>query len=758
MRKATSLPSRFIVVLALGLFALCASAPKSLATPPNYTVTTTTGVAIVPGTTDVGNHCDDCMTNDVPLPFPVTFYDKTFTNIDIGSNGHLTFTSADNSDYNFCIPHDGIDQLLAPGSADLYTADAGSGQGIFTSVSGTRPNRIFTIEWRTQYCCNNGPPIVNFEARFYEGEQRIDFIYGAISSTGLRGIGIQRDIGSEFVSLLCDPSGGYSPAPASGTQYTFRPIECVTPPSNMVGWWPGDSSTLDLIGGNNGTLQNGAGYTPGHVSGAFTFNGSGQFVSVGDPPALQITGEQVTLDGWINPAANGDATYFGKAESSNNDFCLFFLGGNIQAYVKINGTEHTVNTGYVPTLNTWTHIALTYDGSTITLYANGTVIGSDTASGNLTNSGSPFVIGGRFGDLHFNGSIDEVEVFDRALGSAEIQGIYNAGGAGKCKPMGLYAADGAVQNPNCHLFLLNPATGAMLRDIGPIGFAVTGLAFDPATGVLYGVTGGGSPSPPRKSLITIDPITGAGTLVGPEVNGGPIADITFTSDGTFYGWGEGSDDLYTINKSTGTATKVGESSFGTAGSGISANSANILYFGGNRPGGNLTIVDRITGTVSVVAHFSGAPLDTSLNAFAFDPNDVLYASNGGDEGTLGTSGHLVTINTSTAVITDLGVTINDLDAIAFGPALTCDSDPPVITVPPDIHTRPQKKKVSGQKGAYVDFVVSANDPEDGPVPAIANPPSGSFFPNGTTTVTVTATDHCGNTAVKTFTVTVRKKH
>jgi hypothetical protein len=72
-------------------------------------------------------------------------------------------------------------------------------------------------------------------------------------------------------------------------------------------------------------------------------------------------------------------------------------------------------------------------------------------------------------------------------------------------------------------------------------------------------------------------------------------------------------------------------------------------------------------------------------------------------------------------------------------------------------TKPQKKRVGGQKGAFVFFNVSANDPENGPVQAIANPASGSFFPIGTTTVTVTASDNCGNNATKTFTVTVKRR-
>ena len=54
-----------------------------------------------------------------------------------------------------------------------------SGFGIFTSVSGTAPNRIFNIEWRAQYFPGSGS--AGFELRLYEGQCRFDVIYGTVS-------------------------------------------------------------------------------------------------------------------------------------------------------------------------------------------------------------------------------------------------------------------------------------------------------------------------------------------------------------------------------------------------------------------------------------------------------------------------------------------------------------------------------------------------------------------------------------------------
>ena len=216
------------------------------------------------------------------------------------------------------------------------------------------------------------------------------------------------------------------------------------------------------------------------------------------------------------------------------------------------------------------------------------------------------------------------------------------------------------------LFILNPSTGGVVTDLGPTGFSISGLRFDPTTGVLYGSTANNG-GVARGSLITLNPATGVGTLVGSfGIPNHTMSDIAFTKDGTLYGWAEPQrDDLHTINKATGTATSVGNSGLSTFGSGLAANSKDILFFTGNGPNGPLRTIDKTTGLPTTVATMSGAPLPgAAINALAFDSHDTLYASNGGDFGPNSPS-HLVIINTTTGVITDLGPSIIGLDALAF---------------------------------------------------------------------------------------------
>ncbi len=189
---------------------------------PAYFVTPSAGAAIVPGTGDVGNHGDD-ITTAIPLPFSYTFYGQSYTNARLSSNGNLEFSGA-NSDYaNACLPVAAFANTVFAHWDDLRTDGTnGPAQGIYTNVSGIAPNRIFNVEWRASYFSgtSNGSP-VNFEIRLYEGQARLDLIYGALNGSGSSAtVGIQKDTGS-FTQFECN-SGGLS----NGLQLSFQAIIC----------------------------------------------------------------------------------------------------------------------------------------------------------------------------------------------------------------------------------------------------------------------------------------------------------------------------------------------------------------------------------------------------------------------------------------------------------------------------------------------------------------------------------------------------
>jgi hypothetical protein len=252
-----------------------------------------------------------------------------------------------------------------------------------------------------------------------------------------------------------------------------------------------------------------------------------------------------------------------------------------------------------------------------------------------------------------------------------------AGAGQRVQAAMLYAADGAGGNPS-HLYILNPANGSVITDLGAIGVgqlpvAITGLAFHPTNGLLFGSVANQSPNF-AGSLVTIDPATAAATLVGSYgTPGQTMADLTVdATTGTLYGWLEpSSDDLYTIDQATGLATLVGDSGLVTFGSGLAAGPAGTLFLanGAQSLGGTLDRVSELTGLGTTGPAFSGAPLpNATIPALAFDPDTgILFGTNMTAAGAGGAT-HLVTLNPATAAISDRGRTVDRLDSLAFRPA------------------------------------------------------------------------------------------
>lgn len=179
----------------------------------NYQVTQTTG-AITPGTSQVtGFNCgitppgDDCMA-PVALPFDFTFYDQTFlvssmASVNVSSNGNLQFLS-NNPDYgqlDVCPPLAQFNYVIFAHWGDLTIG--GVNEGVFTSITGSAPNRIFNIEWRASLL-GNAPGSLNFEVRLYEGQARFDIVYGTVPGSGRDvTVGSQRGGGAAYTDFSC---------------------------------------------------------------------------------------------------------------------------------------------------------------------------------------------------------------------------------------------------------------------------------------------------------------------------------------------------------------------------------------------------------------------------------------------------------------------------------------------------------------------------------------------------------------------------
>ncbi len=217
--------------------------PRATATcgpDANYTLITSTNGSLVSGTTDIGNHCDDC-TTVLTLPFGFTFYGITYATANASSNGNLQFVSNNTTFSNSCLPATTFNYAMFPLWDDLntdntlYTCAPGP-CGIYTTIEGPVGNRILDIEWRAVYF-RATTETVNFEVRLYENPgpsnvSRFDYVYGVNPETNTDSatVGVQRDTGSEFVQYECLQNGTVFP----GLLLTFTQPACAGTPIPTV--------------------------------------------------------------------------------------------------------------------------------------------------------------------------------------------------------------------------------------------------------------------------------------------------------------------------------------------------------------------------------------------------------------------------------------------------------------------------------------------------------------------------------------------
>ena len=175
--------------------------------------------------------------------------------------------------------------------------------------------------------------------------------------------------------------------------------------------------------GNNGTTSNTTWSASGKYGAALSFNGTNARVNIPNSASLQLT-SAMTLEAWVNPstvtAAWRDVIYKGNDN--------YYLEGTSDRGGKPDGggTFAGANADALSTAalaaNKWSYLAVTYDGSALRLYVNGTQVGSQARTGAITSSTSQLQIGGdNIYGQYFKGLIDEVRVYNTALSAAAIQ-------------------------------------------------------------------------------------------------------------------------------------------------------------------------------------------------------------------------------------------------------------------------------------------------------------------------------------------------
>ena len=175
--------------------------------------------------------------------------------------------------------------------------------------------------------------------------------------------------------------------------------------------------------GNNGTISNAVRIITGHSGNALQFNGENAWVTVNESASLDLS-TGLTLEAWVYPQllinggkavivkeTLGGGVYSLYASEDVNRPTSYFNDGNYQGIAGLNPLL----------LNEWTHLVATYDGRYQRLYVNGKEVANSKQNALIQQSTSVLRIGGNslWGE-YFQGYIDEVRIYNRALTAAEV--------------------------------------------------------------------------------------------------------------------------------------------------------------------------------------------------------------------------------------------------------------------------------------------------------------------------------------------------
>jgi hypothetical protein len=233
---------------------------------------------------------------------------------------------------------------------------------------------------------------------------------------------------------------------------------CVPPPAGLVSWWPGDGNANDIQNGNDGTLQNGATFAQGLVEQAFSLDGIDDVVNVGNALNLHVSAGNFTVDAWVKFDVEGvfpdidDMSIADKMSAEginqngwrlmrqrdNGHFWFCFGGGTINGCDfnedRTGTTATSVRSTTVAQKNVWYHVVGVLSPDQIAIYVNGIREGEKARPLFTDTNAADLLIGANAAEgAHVDGLVDEVEIYNRALSAEEIQAIFNAGSAGKCK-------------------------------------------------------------------------------------------------------------------------------------------------------------------------------------------------------------------------------------------------------------------------------------------------------------------------------------
>jgi hypothetical protein len=196
-----------------------------------------------------------------------------------------------------------------------------------------------------------------------------------------------------------------------------------------------DGNVDDSWGSNNGT-NNGVSFVDGIHGQAGEFQASNsEYVNCGAIGTRTKFTASLWFDASSWSTSDGNWDYFVSRENSSDYDGPWFLRHNGDSSVGLefgvaddSGNQYDIKTGIRPNTSVWKHFVGSYDGSKMRLYFDGELIGENSVSVTLSTQNNELIIGSNGGNQRFfDGLIDDVRIYDRALTPLEIEKLFHRG-------------------------------------------------------------------------------------------------------------------------------------------------------------------------------------------------------------------------------------------------------------------------------------------------------------------------------------------
>jgi hypothetical protein len=216
-------------------------------------------------------------------------------------------------------------------------------------------------------------------------------------------------------------------------------IPSYVPTNGLVGWWPFNGNANDESGNGNNGIVNGATLTTdrnGNVGKAYSFDGVSEFIEVPSSSSISVSTSYsistwLLADVWSFQSPLDEHSIISKIDNGNwyGGYEILSGGNGYIMHTGNIGSNFSVGaSGY--SVTTWHHVIVTFNGSMVKSYINGQLVDSALRAGAIQTSNIPLRFARRGGAGYFNnyfdGKIDDIAIYNRALTQQEITALYQA--------------------------------------------------------------------------------------------------------------------------------------------------------------------------------------------------------------------------------------------------------------------------------------------------------------------------------------------